>query len=66
MELFIKNGSAINRRDSKGYTPLHVAAEMGFFSISKLLIENRADINAIDNVGVSPIHIAAKRGPIGK
>jgi len=61
VELLIKSGSAINRQDSMGSTPLHIAVEMGYESICELLIANRADINAMDNQGVTPLHVGAKR-----
>jgi len=62
VELLLRNGVAINRRDSKGNTSLHVAVEMGYESIVELLLLNKADVNAADNQLVTPIHTAAKRG----
>jgi ankyrin repeat protein len=66
VELLLRNGVAINRRDSKGYTSLHVAVEMGYESIVDLLLHNNADVNAADNQMVTPLHIAAKRGTLSK
>lgn len=64
VELLLRNGVAVNRRDSKGCTSLHVAVEMGYDSIVDLLLVNRADVNAADDQLVTPLHIAAKRGAL--
>jgi len=56
----------VNRRDSKGFTSLHVAVEMGYEGIIDLLLKNRADVNAADNHLITPLHIAAKRGALSK
>lgn len=66
MELLLQSGVAVNRRDSKGYTSLHVAVEMGYERIVDLLLRNQADVNAADDQMVTPLHIAAKRGTLSK
>jgi ankyrin repeat protein len=35
----------IDKRDSRGNTPLQIAAEFGYFDIVKLLIERGAQVN---------------------
>lgn len=66
VKLLLESGGAVNPRDSRGYTPLHVAVEMGYDNIVDLLIRNRADVNAADNQMITPLHIAAKRGAQSK
>ncbi|ODM94644.1 Ankyrin repeat and protein kinase domain-containing protein 1 [Orchesella cincta] len=62
VELLLRSGVAVNSRDSRGRTSLHVAIEMGYDAICQLLLQNRADPNAADNMLISPLHLAAKRG----
>ena len=50
--------------DSKGWTPLHHAAEVGSWLLVNLLMENGADLGtkAHDTVPDTPVHIAAING----
>jgi ankyrin repeat protein len=66
VELLLRSGVAVNRRDSRGYTSLHVAVEMGYDSIVDLLLGNRADVNAADDQMITPLHLGAKRGAFSK
>lgn len=66
VELLLRSGVAVNSRDSRGRTSLHVAIEMGYDAISQLLLQHRADPNAADDMLVSPLHLAAKRGSLSK
>jgi ankyrin repeat protein len=45
-------------------TPLHITAELGKFSICKLLIQNGADIHAKDNYGKTPYDLAKEKNEI--
>lgn len=62
VELLLRSGVAVNRRDSKGLTPLRVAVEMGYDAIVDLLIRHRADVDSADDQTVTPLHVAARRG----
>ena len=47
--------------DSKGYrmyTPLHYAADLGYFEIVKFLIENGANLNSMDMDRNTSLHLA--------
>ena len=49
-------------RDSKGRTPLHIAAEEGKVSECKLIIENVEDKHPKDHSGRTPLYLAARKG----
>ena len=53
-----------NKNEAKidGVTPLHLAAEIGHFSICKLIIEHVKEKNPEDNIGWTPLHRAAENG----
>ena len=50
----------IEIKDVEQRTPLHLAAEMGHFSICELLIEKSEDKNPIDHWEMTPLHYAAR------
>ena len=45
-----------------GFSPLHIAAIYGYYSIAELLLRNKADVNAGDCNGSTPIHVASCHG----
>ncbi len=58
----LRDGQAVNGRDSNGRTALMLAAKDGYESIVRELISERADINAQDNDGNSALIFAAGNG----
>ncbi|MDR1443656.1 MAG: ankyrin repeat domain-containing protein [Treponema sp.] len=50
--------------DSRGKTPLHIAAENGDTQLGAFFISLGANVNALDNEGRSPLGISAERGDI--
>ncbi|MCZ0933348.1 MAG: ankyrin repeat domain-containing protein [Oligoflexia bacterium] len=64
---FIEEGQ-VSMKDSKGETPLHLAASQGNIDIVKLLIEGGADINARsespvgEHIGDTPLYCAIEGG----
>ena len=61
-KLLLENVKNKNPRNDWGETPLHHAAEEGFFEVCNLIIENVADKNPKDHQGKTPLHLAAERG----
>lgn len=45
-----------------GNTPLHIAAEMGYYSVAEMLIKDKVDINAKNKIGETPLHLAVMMG----
>ena len=60
LEFLLSLGSNINAKDSKGFTPLHVAVGKNNYECAKVLIEKGADINAKSSYGFTPLRIAAQ------
>lgn len=58
--VLVTNPDAVNKTDSKGMTPLHIAAYASKSAAVKLLIERGADVNAKDNKGRTPLHLAVE------
>ena len=61
--VIIKWPSTIEQRDDLGWTPLHIAAQLGNEVYVKLLLENgNSPAYEENNDGLSALHIAAKKG----
>lgn len=64
VEILVQSGADIELRDSKGKTPLQIAAN--YFPDSKeimdYLIAKGADVNARDTNGLCILHVAASEG----
>ena len=58
-----KYSFTIKQRDNSGWTPLHIAVQMGNKNYVKLLLENdNSPAYVKNNEGLSTFHIAAKEG----
>ncbi len=62
IERHIQWRSDINRANSEGETPLHLAVSQGSYIIVKLLVNNGANINVLDKVGNSALTRAVLGG----
>jgi ankyrin repeat protein len=54
----------VNRRDSDGETPLHLAMRWDRFMLAGTLLEHGADTNAENNEGKTPFHILSESADI--
>lgn len=52
----MKYGADVNIGEQHGYSPLHLASQKGFESMTEFLITNHANINQRDNRGYSPVN----------
>ena len=57
-KLLDKDPEAVNRKNDRGETPLHVAVKFSKFEAVKLLVERGVDIMAVDNTGQVCLHNA--------
>lgn len=51
-------GFDVNRKDSKGITPLMEAARGGHKGVTRFLLSRQADAHSVDNDGNSALHVA--------
>ncbi len=58
-EMFLKVGADVDGHDSKGYTPLAFATNLGCTDLARFLIESGADVNAKDYRDYTVLHTAA-------
>ncbi len=58
----VKAGLKINGSDSKGITPLHIAAEQGSDMAARHLLNAGAKIDPRSNDGLTPLCVAASKG----
>jgi ankyrin repeat protein len=65
MELLIKYGADVDKRDLNGRTPLSWATEYCQFKAAKLLIDHGAKINAEDDEWGTPLSWLIHAGPKG-
>jgi hypothetical protein len=61
-KLLLEKGAEVDSRDSKNWTPLHIAAQQGSRDVVQLLIERGAAVNAQMTQGWTPLHSAASKG----
>jgi len=62
LEILVKAKANVNCKDSKGYTPLMLAAQENYYRTAKYLISKRARIDEENNDGHTALSIAIQRG----
>ena len=62
IEILVKSGAEINKKDKQGSTPLFIAAQNRNAATAAKLLECRADKNIPNHSGMRPVHIAAASG----
>ena len=64
LNILLKEGADINKRDMQGRTPLHLAIENGNIGVALFLIEKDADLELMDNERKKAVHYAASNGSV--
>lgn len=62
VKTLVVNGADPNKKNSDGFSPLHLAAALGHENILKILVEKGGDVNVQSNAGQTPIDLATKSG----
>jgi len=62
VKAFLEEGTDVNAKDGRGYTPFHYVIWYYKTDIARLLIEKGADIHAKDQSGYTPLHWAVLMG----
>ena len=65
MSILLKEGALPDGVDSKGKTPLRIAAQYAHFAAARVLIEGKASVNIADSKGVSPLRTCVQYGHFG-
>lgn len=60
----LSNGAAIDSKDNKSRTPLHLASDNGNAAVAEELIRHKADVNAVDKFGTTPLYHAVDNDDI--
>ena len=65
VEMLIKKGFDIDKKNKEGFTPLIIAAGLGNEKIVKVLLDAGADVNLLeDKMGTSALHKASQSGNV--
>jgi ankyrin repeat protein len=64
VSMFLNRGTSLSAQDHRGRSPLHLAAEGGYFEIIKplVLVFKGAEVDMTDTFGKTPLQYAAERG----
>ena len=59
--LMLRHGADVNATEKYLWTPLHLAAELGYLVVAWVLLEHGAELNLRDNNGRTPLHLVSAR-----
>ena len=59
VDYFIENGFDANQRDENTWTPLMIAADLGFTDTAQVLLKSGADMNAMNESGWTALMFSA-------
>ncbi|XP_035309786.1 ankyrin repeat domain-containing protein 27 isoform X5, partial [Cricetulus griseus] len=62
IDFLVSKGAIVNATDYHGSTPLHLACQKGFQSVTLLLLHYKASTEVQDNNGNTPLHLACTHG----
>ncbi|KAK2492495.1 hypothetical protein MC885_007928 [Smutsia gigantea] len=62
IDLLVSKGGVVNATDYHGSTPLHLACQKGYQSVTLLLLHYKASTEVQDNNGNTPLHLACTYG----
>ncbi|WP_353274418.1 ankyrin repeat domain-containing protein [Wolbachia endosymbiont (group B) of Hofmannophila pseudospretella] len=65
VEILLKKGADVNKKDSYGPTALHLAAKNGHTNIVEILVEKGADVNVRDHHANTVLYLATNNGHEG-
>jgi len=60
--MLLQGGADTEEKDSRGYTPLLLAARRGLWDILELFLDAGADVRVSDDSGRTPLHYAVEAG----
>ena len=61
----LEEGENVNQQEpQRGGTALHLACQVGLFSLAKLLLERGAEVDKPRNTGATPLFMASQKGHI--
>ena len=62
IKLLLKHNADVNKKDARGWTPLHCATTNGNPPAIMCLVEKGAGVNLTNNEGNSPLHFLVRHG----
>ncbi|KAK2034280.1 ankyrin, partial [Colletotrichum zoysiae] len=62
VEILLDGDTDVNSSDERGYTALHLAAELNLEAIAQILLEKGANVQKQDESGRSPLCVASAKG----
>ncbi|KAH9066762.1 ankyrin repeat-containing domain protein, partial [Lactarius vividus] len=61
VQFLLEHGADVNARCDDLWTPLHLAVNVGEFSVAQMLLKHQAGANSRNDDGQTPLHLLSKR-----